>query len=77
VGTLIAYATAPNKEAIDGTRKHSPYTMALLKWLGVPGLEIGEVFRRVREDVMKATDRQQIPWENSSLVGGGIYLAKN
>jgi len=75
VGTLIAYATAPNREAVDGKSKHSPYTTALLKWLGTPGMEIAEVFRRVREDVMRATERQQIPWENSSLVGGGIYLA--
>jgi hypothetical protein len=29
----------------------------------------------VRKDVLAATRQQQVPWENSSLVGGGIYLA--
>ena len=74
IGTLIAFATAPNKVAADGSGKHSPYTSAFLKWIDKPNLEIGEVFRRIREDVVKATGGQQVPWENSSLIGGGIYL---
>jgi len=75
IGTLIAFATAPNKVAADGTGRHSPYAEAFLRWVGEPGLEIAEVFRRVREDVVKATNGRQVPWENSSLIGGGIYLS--
>lgn len=75
IGTLIAFATAPNKVAADGAGRHSPYAEAFLRWVGEPGLEIAEVFRRVREDVVKATNGRQVPWENSSLIGGGIYLS--
>ncbi len=74
VGTLIAFATAPNQVAADGDGSHSPYTEALLEWIGTPGLEIGEVFRKVRADVISASGGRQIPWENSSLIGEGIYL---
>ena len=37
-------------------------------------MEIGEVFRRLREEVIHTTDGNQVPWENSSLIGDGIYL---
>jgi len=74
VGTLVAYATAPDEVAADGSGRHSPYTTALLRWLGEPGLEIGQMFRRVREEVIQETGGRQIPWESSSLVGEGIYL---
>jgi ankyrin repeat protein len=75
VGTLIAFATAPDNVAADGAGPHSPYTEALLRWLDEPGLEIGQVFRRVRQDVIERTGGRQVPWENSSLVGDGIFLA--
>ena len=75
VGMLIAFSTAPGTVAADGVGEHSPYTRALLDWIERPGLEIGEVFRHVRKDVLTATGRSQVPWENSSLVGEGIYLA--
>jgi hypothetical protein len=29
----------------------------------------------VRKDVLAATRQQQGPWESSSLVGDGVYLA--
>ena len=43
--------------------------------IGRPNLEIGQVFRKVREEVIQQTNREQIPWEQSSLIGDGIYLA--
>ena len=72
-GMLIAFATAPGKTALDGTGVHSPFTDALLKHIATPGLEINQMLTRVRVDVVAATDRQQIPWVNSSLLGE-IYL---
>jgi len=68
-GTLIAYATAPGSVAADGDGGNGTYTGALVKRLGTDGLEIGSVFRRVREDVLTSTDGRQVPWESSSLVG--------
>jgi formylglycine-generating enzyme required for sulfatase activity len=71
-GTYIAFATAPNKLALDGaTGGNSPFTAALLRHIEEPGLTIHDVMMRVRQDVIKATEtfRQgpQVPWENHSL----------
>ena len=70
-GTLIAFSTAPGQIAADslaGKGRNSPYTAHLLKYLKSP-LEIGQMFRRVREDVLQATNNQQIPWVSEALVG--------
>jgi uncharacterized caspase-like protein len=74
-GMLIAFATAPGKTASDGTGQNSPFTTALVKYLGIPGLEINQMLNRVRKDVVDATDRQQIPWTNSSLLGDVVLSA--
>ena len=67
-GTLIEYATAPNKAAIDSIGgNHSPYTGALLNHLAQPDTEIEHVFKLVREDVVKLTNGAQVPWESSSI----------
>jgi hypothetical protein len=71
-GTLIAFSTAPGQVAADslaGNSKNSPYTTQLLKYLKAPNLEVGQMFRRVREGVLQATGKKQIPWESGSLVG--------
>jgi formylglycine-generating enzyme required for sulfatase activity len=68
-GTLIAYATAPGKVALDGVGANSPYTSALVKQLAVPGLSIESLFKRVRVEVLSSTNGRQQPWESSSLIG--------
>jgi uncharacterized caspase-like protein len=74
VGTLISYATKDGAVAADGEGDHSPYTQALLSYLERPGLEIGLLVRRVREEVMKATAGSQVPWDYGSLVGEFYFL---
>jgi hypothetical protein len=69
VGTMIVYATQPDAVALDGTGRNSPFTTALLKHLPAAGQDIALVMRRVRADVIAATDEKQIPWDHSSLVG--------
>jgi hypothetical protein len=74
-GTLIAFATAPDAtaaDAITGSR-NSPYTTHLLRHLRTPNLEIAQLFRRLRGDVLQATNNRQIPWVSESLVGE-VYL---
>jgi len=66
--TLIAFATAPGKVAIDGSGRNSPYTSQLITSLQRSGLTIGEVFRQVRLSVVKQSGGKQIPWESSSLL---------
>jgi hypothetical protein len=73
-GSILAYATAPGAVAADGARRNGVYTSYLLKYLTVPGLEIGPMFRKIRIDVVKATDGQQIPWESSSLMGDFYFM---
>jgi hypothetical protein len=69
VGTMIAYATQPDNVALDGTGSHSPFTAALLKHIGTPGLEVRAMMTRVRADVLAATREKQVPWDHSSLIG--------
>jgi len=66
--TLIAFATAPGRVALDGNGRNSPYTAKLLESMKRRGLTIGEVFRQVRSSVMKQSKGNQIPWESSSLI---------
>jgi formylglycine-generating enzyme required for sulfatase activity len=68
-GTLIAYSTAPGKVASDGAGRNAPYTAALLKAMKTPDLSLSDVFMQVRAEVQRTTNRQQTPWEASSITG--------
>jgi Caspase domain/Putative peptidoglycan binding domain len=72
--TLIAYAAKAGSTAADGEGQHSPFTRALLDNLTVPGLDIRLAFGRVRDEVLKITDRRQEPFVYGSLGGGTIPL---
>jgi hypothetical protein len=74
-GTLIAYSTAPGKEALDGDGKNSPYTKNLARVLQQNGLSIEQVFKQVRIAVVDETKGAQVPWENSSIMGD-FYFRK-
>ena len=47
--------------------ENSPYAAALLKHIAVPGDDLPTILINVRNDVMKATDRRQVPWEHSAM----------
>lgn len=64
--TLVAYATEPGNIASDGTGRNGTYTKALLEYIS-ESMPAAELFRKVRNTVIKATNKQQIPWEHSSL----------
>jgi uncharacterized caspase-like protein len=72
--TLIAFAAKGGSIALDGNTGNSPFTSALLKHLGTPGLELGKAFRLVRDDVMNATDNKQEPLVYGSLGGNDVAL---
>jgi uncharacterized caspase-like protein len=68
VGTLVAFSTAPNGVALDGSDgDHSVYARHLLAHLPTPGLPIEQLFKRIRIGVAQDTGRVQVPWESSSL----------
>ncbi|MGV7214069.1 caspase family protein [Bradyrhizobium sp. UFLA05-112] len=74
-GTLIAFATAPGQVALDGEGANSPFSSALSRHIGTPGLEVQQMLTRVRAEVVSSTRNQQVPWSNSSLLGE-VYLAE-
>ncbi|HKE59712.1 MAG TPA: caspase domain-containing protein [Pyrinomonadaceae bacterium] len=76
-GTLIAYATAPGSVASDGNGRNGLYTQELLQNLRTPGLDVEEVFKRVRIAVREKTQGAQTPWESSSLVGSFHFTQPN
>lgn len=68
-GTFIAFATSPGNVALDGTGRNSPYTKNLVQAILKGGLSLEQVFKEVRRNVISETNSQQVPWENSSILG--------
>lgn len=60
--TLVVYAAKAGSTAADGDGANSPFATALARRLPQPGLEIGLLFRSVRDDVLTATGRTQEPF---------------
>lgn len=74
VGTLVGFAAKEGTTADDGDGDNSPFTQALLRHIREPGLEINFLFRKVRDSVLAATNRNQEPFTYGSLPGDRIYL---
>lgn len=66
-GTLIAFSTQPGNVALDGKGRNSPFAAAVVKHIATPGEDISAVLINVRNDVMSATARRQVPWDHSAL----------
>jgi len=75
-GMVVAYATAADEVAQDGSGRNSPFTAALLRRLQEPGLEIEMMFRRVAFDVNQQTGGRQRPETYISLLSE-YYLNQN
>jgi tetratricopeptide (TPR) repeat protein len=73
-GVLVAYAAKHGTTAEDGTGTNSPFTEALVASLEEPGLEIGFLFRKVRDKVLTTTARRQEPYLYGSLPNEGLYF---
>jgi S1-C subfamily serine protease len=72
--TLIAFAAKAGSTASDGEGTNSPYTLALGKHLGTPGLDIRLALGRVRDEVLEGTRGKQEPFVYGSLGGAEISL---
>jgi uncharacterized caspase-like protein len=72
-GTLIAFATQPNRVAADGEGRDSPFARALLRHLPTPGLELRTLMTRVRSEVVSSTAGAQRPEVWDSLVGEFVF----
>ena len=73
-GTLVHYAAKEGTTAADGEGRNSPYTQALLRYLNEPGLEVGMMFRKVRDAVVASTNGLQEPFRYGSLPAISYYL---
>jgi len=71
---LVAYASKDGTTNEDRGGRNSPYAAALLRYLESPGLDIGFMFRKVRDDVLSNTNRRQQPFVYGSLPNKPIYL---
>jgi uncharacterized caspase-like protein len=73
-GTLIAFATGPGQTALDGQEgTNSPFTRALLANIAAPGVEIQQAMTKVRAQVNEETNKGQLPWGHTNLIGT-VYL---
>lgn len=73
-GTLIAFATGPGQTALDGqSGTNSPFTRALLAHITQPGAEIQQAMTKVRAQVHEETNKEQLPWGHTNLIGA-VYL---
>jgi len=72
--TLVAYAAREGTLAADGTGRNSPYATALLDTLAVPGVEIGFVFRNIRDAVLTATGGNQEPHIYGTMSARKVYI---
>ena len=61
--------------ALSGEGVNSPFSAALSRHIGTPGIEVQQMLTRVRAEVVAATRSKQVPWSNSSLLGE-VYLAE-
>jgi tetratricopeptide (TPR) repeat protein len=68
-GTLVVYSAKAGQVAQDGDGANSPFVTALSNDLLKPNVEIGKLFRLVRDDVVQATNGQQEPFTYGSLPG--------
>ena len=74
-GSLSARLAA----SVSASRRHgeganSPFAEALVKYLTEPGLEIGLLFRKVRDAVFTKTAKQQEPFTYGSLPAQPFYF---
>jgi hypothetical protein len=73
-GTLIAFATGPGQTALDGQEgTNSPFTRALIAHITSPGVEIQQAMTAVRAQVNDETNKGQLPWGHTNLIGS-VYL---
>jgi Caspase domain/Putative peptidoglycan binding domain len=73
-GTLIAFATGPGQTALDGQGGgNSPFTRALIDNITQPGVEIQQAMTKVRAEVNEQTNKGQLPWGHTNLIGS-VYL---
>lgn len=68
-GTMVVYAAKDGQQASDGDGMDSPFTLAFVRNVQTPGLEVRRLFDYIRDDVMDMTNNQQQPFSYGSISG--------
>lgn len=63
----VVYAAKEGTVAADGDSLNSPFATAVADHIVTPGVEINMTFRRIRQQVLEATGREQEPFVYGSL----------
>ncbi|MBO6891403.1 MAG: caspase family protein [Roseibium sp.] len=74
LGAFISYATRPGQVAYDGEGPMSPFTSSVVSNALAPSLEIKDLMTKVRDEVVRKTGGQQIPYEDSTLVTNFYFV---
>jgi hypothetical protein len=71
--SIVVYATSAGSTALDGEGRNGLFTTHLLNNLRTPGLEVKEIFNRTGEDVIAASNRQQVPAVYVQFFGNAYF----
>jgi len=64
---LLSFANSPGEYSGLASLASSPYTRALIQYLGEPNIEIEQVFKHIGLAVEKATNSRQQAWYSATL----------
>ena len=76
IGSLIAFSTDHGQTAADGDGGNSLYSQVLASKMLEENVSIEQVFKNVRTEVLKLSNNEQSPVEESKLTGDVFYLNK-
>jgi formylglycine-generating enzyme required for sulfatase activity len=67
--SVIAYSTAVDFPASDGNAgdENGPFAKHLIADMAIPGIEIRDLLKKVKKEVMEDTGKQQVPWSLEDL----------
>ncbi len=75
-GSIVVFATQPGTVASDGTGKNGLFTSKLLKYMNEPNLNIGDVLKKVKQEVNTDSEGKQLPSVVDNSLGGDFYFTK-
>lgn len=75
-GTQVLFAAKDGEVAQDGDGANSPFVIALLKHINTPSLEIGRLFRRVTDEVLRQTENKQQPHVYGTLPDQDFFFRR-
>ena len=76
-GSMIAFSTTAGNTAPDGNGENSVYCKVLAKNMLIEGVNLDQVFRNTRAEVLKESGGEQRTEESTQLTGETFYLVQN